>query len=104
MFCQTLAGNPCDILTITDFSHPPEKIKQKKGIVISARVHPGETAASIMMQGFIDYLTGPSIGAKILRENFLIKIIPMINIDGVINGNTRVTLAGVDLNRCWMDP
>ena len=47
--CQTLAGNPCDLITITNFDDPPEKIKQKKGIVISARVHPGETAASYMM-------------------------------------------------------
>ena len=47
--CQTLAGNPCDLLTITNFDDPPEKIKQKKGIVISSRVHPGETGASHMM-------------------------------------------------------
>jgi len=28
----------------------------------------------------------------------------MVNADGVINGNTRSSLAGVDLNRVWMDP
>jgi len=28
----------------------------------------------------------------------------MLNIDGVINGNNRVNLAGVDLNRQWIDP
>jgi len=28
----------------------------------------------------------------------------MLNIDGVINGNTRCSLAGVDLNRMWIDP
>lgn len=104
LFCQTLAGNACDLLTITNFLDSPEKIKAKKGIVISARVHPGETGASYMMKGALDYLVGPSVGAKILRDNFLIKIVPMVNIDGVINGNTRVSLAGVDLNRCWMDP
>ena len=27
-----MAGNPCDLLTITTFSDSPEKIKQKKGI------------------------------------------------------------------------
>lgn len=57
-----------------------------------------------MMQGVIDFLTGPSVGAKMLRDEFLIMIVPMINADGVINGNTRCSLAGVDLNRCWMDP
>ena len=68
-------------------------------MVISSRVHPGETGASFMIKGIIDYLVGPSLGARILRDNFVFKIIPMLNPDGVINGNTRCNLAGVDLNR-----
>jgi cytosolic carboxypeptidase protein 2/3 len=92
------------VLTITNFNDSQEKIKSKKGIVITARVHPGETGASYMMKGVIDYLVGPSIGAKILRDTFLIKIVPMLNIDGVLNGNSRCSLYGVDGNRCWMDP
>lgn len=73
-------------------------------IVISARVHPGEPNSSWMMKGMIDYLTGPSSGANVLRKNFLFKIVPMLNPDGVINGNTRVNLAGWDLNRKWSYP
>ena len=57
-----------------------------------------------MMKGVLDYLVGPTIGAKFLRDNYLIKCVPMVNADGVINGNTRCSLAGVDLNRMWMDP
>ena len=57
-----------------------------------------------MMKGIIDYLVGPTLGARILRDNFLFKIVPMVNPDGVINGNTRCSLAGVDLNRVWIDP
>ena len=57
-----------------------------------------------MVKGIIDYLVGPSLGARLLRDNFVFKIIPMLNPDGVINGNTRCNLAGVDLNRQWMDP
>lgn len=52
-----------------------------------------------MMKGIIDYLIGSSIGAKFLRDNFVFKIVPMLNPDGVINGNTRCSLAGLDLNR-----
>ena len=92
------------MLTITTFTDSPEVMKKKKGIVFSSRVHPGETGASYMMKGVIDYLVGSSIGARILRDSFIIKIVPMINPDGVINGNTRCSLAGVDLNRQWMDP
>lgn len=102
--CYTLAGNTCDLLTVTSFACDPEALRQRKGIVVSARVHPGESNASWMMKGFIDYLTGPSLDAKILRDNFVFKIVPMLNPDGVIVGNYRCSLAGVDLNRQWKEP
>jgi len=72
---------------------------KKKAIIISARVHPGETGASHMQKGVIDYLVGPSVGARILRDNYVFKIVPMVNPDGVILGNTRCALIGQDLNR-----
>ncbi len=72
--------------------------------MISSRVHPGETGASFMVKGIIDYLVGPSLGARLLRDNFIFKVVPMLNPDGVINGNTRCNLAGVDLNRQWIEP
>ena len=54
-----------------------------------------------MMKGVIDFLTGPSKEAFLLRENFIFKLIPMLNPDGVISGNYRCSLLGVDLNRRW---
>ena len=39
--------------------------KKKPCVVLSARVHPGETHASWMMKGCIDYLTG--ISSSLLR-------------------------------------
>ena len=57
-----------------------------------------------MMKGIIDFLVGPTLEAKILRDNFVFKIVPMLNPDGVINGNYRCNLAGNDLNRVWNDP
>ena len=38
------------LLTITDFNAPPEVIAQRPFIVLSGRVHPGETNASWMMR------------------------------------------------------
>lgn len=66
----------------------PLKI-QKKGVVITARVHPGESVGSWMMKGVIDFLTSDTIEAQALRKLFVFKIIPMLNPDGVINGNYR---------------
>ena len=102
--CQTLAGNDCEMLVVTNFASDADSIKMRKGIILTGRVHPGETGGSWMMKGIIDYLTGPTLNAKILRDNFVFKIVPMLNPDGVINGHSRCSLAGVDLNRIWIDP
>lgn len=61
---------------------------------ISARVHPGESNASWMMKGIIDFLVGNTPEAIALRDNFVFKIVPMLNPDGVINGNYRCSLSG----------
>lgn len=42
--------------------------------------------------------------SKWLLKNYVIRIFPMINVDGVIYGNFRCDLAGYDLNRCWKNP
>jgi cytosolic carboxypeptidase protein 2/3 len=93
--CRTLAGNKCEYLTITSKDNPKStKVNDKKGVFISARVHPGESNASWMMKGLIDFLVGNTPEARVLREKFIFKIVPMINPDGVINGNYRCSLAG----------
>lgn len=57
-----------------------------------------------MMKGAIDFLLSNSKEASLLRENFVFKIIPMLNPDGVIHGNYRCSLIGADLNRRWKSP
>nr|KAG5693866.1 hypothetical protein BaRGS_009922 [Batillaria attramentaria] len=99
ILCRTLAGNLVYVLTITSSSQNPEDMKHKKAVVITSRVHPGESNSSWMMKGFLDYLTGNSADAKLLRDTFIFKIVPMLNPDGVIVGNYRCSLAGRDLNR-----
>ena len=102
--CDTLAGNACDLITITSFCGDPAALKARRAVVITARVHPGESNASWVMKGILDYLTGASVDARILRDNFVFKIVPMLNPDGVIVGNYRCSLAGQDLNRLWDEP
>ena len=102
--CRTVAGNKCEYLVITAKDKGID-LAQRKGVVLSARVHPGETVGSWMMQGILDFLTDvEDKEARMLRENFVFKVIPMLNPDGVINGNYRCSLAGCDLNRRWKNP
>jgi murein tripeptide amidase MpaA len=78
--------------------------KRKKYAIISARVHPGESNGSYMMQGLIKYLLGESHQAKELRKRIVFKIIPMSNPDGVVIGNYRTSMVGHDLNRRYHEP
>lgn len=39
-----------------------------------------------------------------LRKHFVFKIVPMLNPDGVVQGNYRCSLLGCDLNRKWLQP
>lgn len=104
LLCRTLAGNRCDILTITERASSLADLQSRQGVVISARVHPGETSASWICKGIIEFLTSDCDSAIALRRAFVFKVIPMLNPDGVVNGNYRTSLAGVDLNRRWNNP
>ena len=58
-----------------------------------------------MMNGIIKFLTDEKNEySELLRKNFVFKIIPIINVDGVSNGNFRLDNSGLNLNRCYLDP
>ncbi|XP_073202786.1 cytosolic carboxypeptidase 2 isoform X2 [Lepidochelys kempii] len=99
VLCSSLAGNTVYLLTITSPSQNPAATAAKKAVVLSARVHPGETNGSWVMRGFLDFILSDSPDAQLLRELFIFKVVPMLNPDGVIVGNYRCSLAGRDLNR-----
>nr|XP_015194124.1 PREDICTED: cytosolic carboxypeptidase 2 [Lepisosteus oculatus] len=99
VLCRSLAGNAVYVLTITSPSPSPAASLAKRAVVVTARVHPGETNSSWMMAGFLDFLLGDSPDAQLLRDTFVFKVVPMLNPDGVIVGNYRCSLAGRDLNR-----
>jgi len=101
---KTLAGNNIDLLLITNFSSNFDDIAVRPAVVFTARVHPSETCASFVIHGIIDFLVSDRQEAVKLRNDYVFKIIPMLNPDGVINGSTRCSLLGKDLNRLWPDP
>lgn len=90
--CYSLRGVGCEVITITDYCAPAEVIRQREAVVVTARVHPGETCASWIMQGLLDFLTSPAPQAVLLRSAFVIKCVPMLNPDGVINGSYRCSM------------
>uniref|UniRef100_A0A4W5M7S2 Cytosolic carboxypeptidase 1 n=1 Tax=Hucho hucho TaxID=62062 RepID=A0A4W5M7S2_9TELE len=109
VLCETLGGNSCPLLTITAMPESTSndqicQFRNRPLVFLSARVHPGETNASWVMKGTLEFLMGSSPLAHSLREAYIFKIVPMLNPDGVVNGNHRCSLSGEDLNRQWQSP
>ncbi|XP_068882190.1 cytosolic carboxypeptidase 4 [Aphelocoma coerulescens] len=131
--CQTLGGNPCPLLTITAMPESKnrddlEQFCNRPYVFLTARVHPGESNASWVMKGTLEFLVSTDPIAELLRKCFIFKIVPMLNPDGVINGKCnsapkyaemksillcetlksaqshRCSLSGDDLNRQWLTP
>ncbi|XP_033101503.1 cytosolic carboxypeptidase 6-like [Anneissia japonica] len=102
LICFSVQQRRLDLLTITN----PENLANASQhvVFITARVHPGESPASYVCQGLIDFLLSQHPIAKVLREHVVFKIVPMLNPDGVYLGNYRCSLMGFDLNRHWHEP
>ena len=97
--CKTLAGNSLEMLIITNFQSSQDHIAKRKCIILTGRVHPGESNSSYVMEGVIKLLVSNDPTAVVLRDRYVFKVVPMLNPDGVIVGNYRCSLSGHDLNR-----
>jgi hypothetical protein len=100
----TRIGNLCELLTITDTSAAAEQacpVRSRPVLFFTARVHPGESNASWALDGLLSFLCSSQPAAAHLRQLAVVKLVPMLNIDGVVEGNYRSNLSGLDLNRYW---
>jgi hypothetical protein len=103
--CTTIAGHAVPLLSISNYrAVAPDELRARQVVVLTARVHPGETNASWMVDGVVDALLADSEDARALRSRLVFKVIPCLNPDGVILGNYRCGLSGEDLNRSWASP
>ncbi|CAK9048783.1 Cytosolic carboxypeptidase-like protein 5 (ATP/GTP-binding protein-like 5), partial [Durusdinium trenchii] len=116
---KSLGGYPIELLTITERSNRsaqrlpllpelsldeqdrPWIFPGRRPIFISARVHPGETPASYMLEGLLDFLSSSCAAAKELLRRYVFFVIPVLNPDGVAQGHHRLDLRGENLNRVY---
>ena len=120
---HTLEGRKCEILTISSPSDLPPSppppyprpmvpagdptplFQTSKSVVfISSRVHPGETPASFMLNGFLQWVLSGDPRAVAARDRFVFIIVPMLNPDGVARGHYRLDTRGNNLNRSYGNP
>lgn len=98
VLAESLGGLELQLLTITD---PEVANEAKKVVLVCGRIHPGETCGSFMVKGLLEFLCSEEEEAKYLRRNNIFKVVPMINVDGVVLGNYRTSFSGRDLNRMF---
>ncbi|WP_345953269.1 M14 family metallopeptidase [Mucilaginibacter sp. PAMB04168] len=91
---NSLLGNPIVALTTTNDDG-------KKLVVVLSRQHPPEVTGYMAMQAFVNSVTGNTPLAQAFRKQYRLVLIPLLNPDGVDEGNWRHSAAGVDLNRDW---
>jgi len=115
---DSLAGRRIELFTITERSgrsmnrqpllegfpsrgKRPRLFPGRRSVFISARVHPGETPASYLLEGLLDFLASGSASAQELLRRFVFHVVPVLNPDGVACGHHRMDLRGENLNRVY---
>jgi hypothetical protein len=90
---------------VSNITQRPHQFNNKRIFFLSSRVHPGETPATFVFLGFLDFiLKFDDPRAKLLRDLYIFKLIPILNPDGVQRGHYRTDQFGVNLNRMYLDP
>ena len=91
-------GRPIKIITITDPAYPGSN---KKTAWLISRQHPMESGPTFLLRGFLDNVVDTSAFARRWRRDIILKVIPIVNVDGVTEGYSRQNSHGVNLNRDW---
>ena len=94
--CNTVSGVSIPKVIITNFKVPK---KLKKYVLVVGRMNPGETVSSYIIEGLVNFLLSEHLDAKRSRESLIYIIIPMLNLDGVIIGNSRCNISGISIHK-----
>lgn len=89
-------GRPIDMLTITDNPAATDHV------LLISRQHPPEVTGTMALLAFVGEIAGDSPLAREFRGRFQVRVVPLVNPDGVDLGHWRHNTGGVDLNRDWV--
>lgn len=92
---RSLAGRDIEAFEINDGAPP-------NYVFLISRQHPPEVTGQLGLMRFIEALTVDNALGQHFRERFRVFVVPIMNPDGVYEGQWRHSLGGVDLNRDWV--
>lgn len=100
---RSVEGRGIPLVTITDRSTPD---KNKKVIWLMFRQHAWESGSSWTGEGVMRFASSSDPVAKRIRQETILKVLPLCDPDGVVHGTVRFNRYGFDLNRNWdlVDP
>jgi hypothetical protein len=95
---KSVEGRPIPLVTITDtaVSDQPRKVAW-----LMFRQHAWEAGSSWTADGLMRFATSSNPVAARIRREMIIKILPLCDPDGVVDGGVRFNRYGYDLNRNW---
>ncbi len=93
---KSFDGNPINLMQIGN----PES---KDLVMVLSRQHPPEITGWLAMKWFVEALCVEDSLAAEFRKRYQVFVVPLVNPDGVDNGNWRHGSGGIDLNRDWED-
>lgn len=96
---NTPKGRSIPALAISEFGRP---LTGKRRVLLHARTHPGEVGSNFLLEGFVEAMLRDDALSRSMRQNLEVHIVPMLNVDGVVVGNNRVTPAGDNLEGLWL--
>ncbi len=94
---ESVQGRPL----VAIISEPENETEKKEHVLLVGRQHPPELTGAFAMLPFLETVFADTPLAQEFRNRFRLTVVPLMNPDGVVNGNWRHNVNGVDLNRDW---
>jgi hypothetical protein len=85
------------------FNDTDKNAGEKYGIWLQARTHAFESGSSWVLHELARWLLSNDPAAKALRSRSLITVIPIVDVDGVVEGRTGKNQFPYDHNRGWAE-
>lgn len=98
---QTIIGESKEGRPLYMIEAATETDKKKPYVVLVGRQHPPEVTGALALMPFTEQILSQDELSERFLEHFNLLVIPMINPDGVLAGNWRFNMGGMDLNRDW---